>query len=283
MRLARYLGRCGVASHPKAEALVRGGHIRLNGQIVTDPARPVGPEDRVALNGTIVQEKPVRLWSYHKPPGELVSHADPFERRLIFHSMPSWMHATHFIGRLDYLSEGLVLLTNSPVLKHLLETSPLPRVYRVRVYGRLSAQRWARLHQEAARGLTLEGITYAPIDIQTLHQREKKTWLQCVLTEGKNQEIRRVMRAFDLTVNQLVRVRFGPFALAGMRPRERRALAIANVPADVRKALSRDAYKVCNGETRKEKMTSQLQKQTRIRATSEKASQDAVSSSPGRP
>ena len=62
MRLARYLGRCGVASHPKAEALVRGGHIRLNGQIVTDPARAVGPGDRVALNGKRVQAKPVRLW-----------------------------------------------------------------------------------------------------------------------------------------------------------------------------------------------------------------------------
>ena len=84
------------------------------------------------------------------------------------------------------------------------------------------------------------------------------------------------MRAFDLTVNQLVRVQFGPFSVEGMKPRERRALDIANVPADVRKALRRDAHNPHSGETRKEKTPSQHQRQTR--PISQKASQDAVSS-----
>jgi len=143
-----------------------------------------------------------------------VTARDPQGRKTIFESLPKAMPRTIAIGRLDFMSEGLLLLTNDGGLARRLE---LPangwiRQYRARVHGEVAAERLAAL----AKGITVEGVHYGPIKASLDRQQRTNAWLNIALAEGKNREVRRVLAHLDLPVVRLIRTAFGPFHLGDL-------------------------------------------------------------------
>ena len=226
-RIAKYLARAGCASRRDAERLIAEGRVRLNNGTVTHPATFVVAGDLVQVDGTVVAppQRP-RLWRYHKPPGLVTTHRDPQGRPTVFERLPPDMPRVISVGRLDLTSEGLLLLTNDGALARLLELPATGwlRRYRARVHGNVDERALAAL----ARGVTIEGVHYGPIDAGLDSRRGENAWLGIALREGRNREVRRVMAHLGLAVTRLIRIAYGPFQL-GALPRG----AVAEVPARV--------------------------------------------------
>ncbi|RMI25312.1 rRNA pseudouridine synthase [Pseudoroseomonas wenyumeiae] len=211
-RIAKWLARAGVASRRDAEKLVAEGRIRLNGEVVETPATFVAEGDSVSLDG-----KPVgapdrtRLFRYHKPDGLVTTHKDPEGRKTVFEELPPGLPRLVSVGRLDLTSEGLLLLTNDGALSRKLELpgNAWVRRYRARVHGFVDERALAAL----ARGITIEGVAYGPIEAGLDSRQGTNSWLTVSLKEGKNREVRRVLQHLGLTVTRLIRVAYGPFQL----------------------------------------------------------------------
>ncbi|WP_428484185.1 pseudouridine synthase [Rhodopila sp.] len=211
-RIAKYLSRAGVASRRDAEKMLAGGAVRLNGRTVTHPATFVSVGDIVQVNGHVV-DKPerTRMWRYHKPEGLVTTHRDPQGRMTVFDKLRQQLPRVISVGRLDITSEGLLLLTNDGALARRLElpTTGWVRRYRVRVFGVPDPAALASL----ARGVTVEGVRYGPIEAAVDARTGDNTWLSVSLREGRNREVRRVMTHLGLSVSRLIRIAYGPFQL----------------------------------------------------------------------
>jgi 23S rRNA pseudouridine2605 synthase len=214
-RIAKWLARAGVASRRDAEKLLGEGLVTLNGAVVTHPATFVSGDDVVQVRGRVVgAPERTRLWRYHKPDGLVTTHRDPEGRSTVFQQLPPGMPRVVSVGRLDLNSEGLLLLTNDGALARKLE---LPsqgwiRRYRVRAWGGVDPRSLAGL----ARGITVEGVKYGPIEAELEAKKGDNVWISVALTEGRNREVRRVMAHLGLQVNRLIRVAYGPFQLGNL-------------------------------------------------------------------
>jgi len=211
-RIAKRLARAGLCSRRDAERWIAAGRVKVDGKLLETPAFTVTDKNQIEVDGKpLPGADRARLWRYHKPPGELVTARDPEGRRTIFDSLPSGMPRVVTVGRLDFMSEGLLLLTNDGGLARRLE---LPangwiRRYRARVHGTVDEARLAAL----ANGITIEGVRYGAIQAKLDRQQRSNAWLEIALAEGKNREVRRVLTHLDLPVVRLIRVAFGPFHL----------------------------------------------------------------------
>lgn len=211
-RIAKWLGRTGVASRRDAERMIEEGRIKLNGQPVTHPATFVTNNDVVQVDGKVASApERTRLWRYHKPDGLVTTHKDPEGRPTVFASLPEGMPRVISVGRLDLNSEGLLLLTNDGELARRLElpSNGWIRRYRVRVFGVVDEARLASL----AGGSVFEGVRYGPIEAALDSKKGDNAWLTVALREGKNREIRKVMAGLNLHVSRLLRTSYGPFQL----------------------------------------------------------------------
>ena len=226
-RIAKFLARAGVSSRRDAEAMIAAGRVALNGQAVSHPATFVAADDIVLVDGKPVSApERTRLWRYHKPSGLVTTHRDPEGRPTVFEKLPAALPRVISVGRLDLTSEGLLLLTNDGALARLLELPATGwiRRYRVRVHGAVDPARLAAL----ARGTTIAGVRYGPIEAGLDSRKGENAWLSVALREGRNREIRKVMAALDLVVTRLIRISYGPFQL-GLLPRG----AVEEIPARV--------------------------------------------------
>jgi 23S rRNA pseudouridine2605 synthase len=226
-RIAKWLARAGVASRRDAENLVLDRRVRVNNVPVTHPATFIALGDIVEVDGTLIDwPKPSRLWRYHKPPGLVTTHRDPQSRPTVFEKLPAELPRVVSVGRLDLTSEGLLLLTNDGALARLLElpTTGWVRRYRVRVHGCPRDEALARL----ARGVTVDGVRYGPIDAGLDAVKGENAWLTVALREGRNREIRRVMAYLGVQVTRLIRISYGPFQLGSLARG-----AVEEVPARV--------------------------------------------------
>jgi 23S rRNA pseudouridine2605 synthase len=156
----------------------------------------------------------VRLWRYHKRRGLVTSHKDPQGRKTVFDVLPPDLPRVVSVGRLDINTEGLLLLTTDGELaRHLeLPSTGWLRRYRVRAHGSVTQEALDALR----RGLTLDGIQYGPIEARIDREQGSNLWLTISLREGKNREVKRIAEHLGLTVNRLIRVSFGPFALGDL-------------------------------------------------------------------
>jgi 23S rRNA pseudouridine2605 synthase len=219
MRIAKAMAHAGLCSRRDAERWIEQGRVAVNGAVLTTPAYVVKPDDKITVDGKpLPKAEAPRLWRYHKPKGLVTSHKDPQGRKTVFEALPADMPRVVSVGRLDLNTEGLLLLTTDGELaRHLeLPSTGWLRRYRVRAHGKIMQADLDRL----AKGMTIDGVQYGPLEAKIDREQGGNVWLTLGLREGKNREVKRLLEALGLTVNRLIRVSFGPFALGELRPGE---------------------------------------------------------------
>ena len=211
-RIAKFLARAGVASRREAERLIEQGVVTVNGETLTTPAVKVTPDMDIRVDGTRVgaPQRP-RLWRYHKPAGLVTTHKDPQGCPTVFEAVADRLPRVISVGRLDLATEGLLLLTNAGALSRRLElpSTNWTRRYRVRAYGKASQRDLDQLVD----GVEIDGVSYGPIRAKLDQYQGGNVWITLSINEGKNREVRNVMRHLGLHVNRLIRTAYGPFQL----------------------------------------------------------------------
>jgi 23S rRNA pseudouridine2605 synthase len=211
-RIAKVIARAGICSRRDAEKMILEGRVKVDGETITSPALNV-----TAANVVQVDEKPVaepeaaRMWRYHKPSGLVTTHKDEKGRPTVFANLPKHLGRVVSVGRLDFNSEGLLLLTNDGEIARRMEipSAGWTRVYRVRLFGKVTQADLDRL----ATGITIDGIKYGPIVADLERSKGMYSWATVSLKEGKNREVKRVMERLGLKVARLLRTSYGPFQL----------------------------------------------------------------------
>jgi 23S rRNA pseudouridine2605 synthase len=228
------LARAGVGSRREMEAAIQAGRVSVNGTRAHLGQR-VALGDRIALDDRPVKvwrETPTRVLLYHKRTGEIVSAADPAGRPTVFDRLPRVKGARWVaVGRLDYNSSGLLVLTTGGELAARLmhPRYEIEREYAVRVEGELSGGEIERL----TTGVLLEDGKARFISLEDAGGQARNHWYRVVLKEGRNREVRRLFEAVGRRVSRLIRIRYGPFVLPpGLKRGQSRELA-----ADVVEAL----------------------------------------------
>ena len=225
-RLQKILSRAGVASRRKAEEMIAQGRIRVNGKVVREAGTMADIRaDRIEADGVGLRPERLRYFLFHKPDRTITSVKDPEGRRTVLDFFPRVTERIFPVGRLDYHSEGLLLLTNDGDLDFIL-THPskgVPKVYEVTVRGKYSETLAAKM----ARGVNLPDGRTAPckIDVLSYDAARNRTYLRMTLHEGKNREIRRMMEAFHYPVFALKRVKYSFLTLDGVAKGQYRSLS----------------------------------------------------------
>ncbi len=211
-RIAKVIARAGLASRREAEAWIAAGRVAVNGKTIASPALDVTDADHITVDGgPLPARQRTRLFLYYKPRGLMTTHADPHGRPTIFQNLPRDLPRLISVGRLDFNTEGLLLLTNDGALARLLELPATGwlRRDRVRAHGAVAQDRLDGLR----RGVTIDGIHYGPIEAALDRVQGSNVWLTLGIREGKNREVRNVLGHLGLGVTRLIRVSFGPFQL----------------------------------------------------------------------
>ena len=216
-RIAKLLARAGVASRREVERMIAEGRIALNGEKLATPATLLADLAGVTVDGKAVQPaSATRLFRFYKPPAVITAARDPRGRATIYDRLPAGLPRLMPVGRLDFMTEGLLLLTNDGELKRQLELprTAVVRTYRARAYGSIAQAALERL----AEGITIEGVHYGSINANLERRTGSNCWIEMSLTEGKNREVRRVLAHLGLQVSRLIRTAYGPFTVEGLEP-----------------------------------------------------------------
>jgi len=211
-RLQKLISRAGVASRRKAEELITQGMVSVNGEIVTELGSKADPDkDKIMVNGRLVtQPSEFFYFMLNKPRGYITSTHDPEGRPTVLDLLGKAGRNVYPVGRLDYASEGLLLLTSDGDFANriLSAKSKMPKTYHVKVNGSLNHEAMERLRA----GIYLDGRKTAPAQIK-LTKFSANPWYEVVLTEGRNRQIHRMFERFGLLVAKIKRTRIGPVFL----------------------------------------------------------------------
>ena len=214
-RIAKLLARAGIASRRDIEKMIAEGRIALNGETLMTPATILETLAGVTVDGVAVKPpESARLFRFNKPPSSLTAARDPKGRPTIYDKLPAGLPRLMPVGRLDFMTEGLLLMTNDGELKRQLElpSTGVVRTYRARAFGDITQ---AQL-EDLAEGVTVEGMRYGTINANLERRTGRNCWIEMSLTEGKNREVRRVLAHLGLQVSRLIRTSYGPFTLEGL-------------------------------------------------------------------
>jgi 23S rRNA pseudouridine2605 synthase len=221
-RLQKLIAQAGIASRRASEELIKNGEVSVNGEIVTELGTKADPEkDHIKVRGKLINAKLKHRENVYilvnKPKGYLSSAADPEGRKLVVDLVKGYGRL-HPVGRLDYNSEGLIILTNDgEFTNHIAGSKKIPKVYEVKTKGLPTAVALNKLR----RGVQLEdGFKTAPAEIRELKPTDKNGWYEVTLYEGHNQQIRKMFDAVGHSVVKLKRVAIGdvkdPYLKSGM-------------------------------------------------------------------
>lgn len=197
--------------------MIAQGRIALNGEKLATPATLLADLSGVTVDGKPVQPPAAtRLFRFYKPPGTLTAERDSSDRPTIYDRLPPGLPRLMPVGRLDFMTEGLLLLTNDGEFKRQLElpSTGVVRTYRARAFGPVTQDQLERL----AEGVTIEGMRYGSINANLERRTGRNCWIEMSLAEGKNREVRRVLEHLGLKVSRLIRTAYGPLSLAGLEP-----------------------------------------------------------------
>ncbi len=242
-RIAKLLARAGIASRREVERMIEDGRIAIDGAVVTTPATVLTSLKGVTVDGKeVAAPERTRLFLFHKPAGLLTAERDPKGRATIYtalrNALPAGTPRVMPVGRLDYNTEGLLLLTNDGEFKRALElpSSGVPRTYRAKAMGKVGQNDLEALFE----GITVDGVHYGQIEANLERRSGLQNWIEMTLTEGKNREVRNVLEHMGLQVSRLLRVAYGPFVLGDL-PRGA-AIEVPQVEVErFRKAMAREA------------------------------------------
>ena len=233
MRINKAMAKMGICSRRDADELIKNQRVFVNSKLVTDFSTQVQNKDKITIRDTpyrdtSYQNTPcrntlccefndtdnTRVWIFNKPTGLVTSHKDEKGRKTVFDYLKNKINQRVIsVGRLDMNSEGLLLLTNNGDFVNFAESSNWKRYYKVRFLGQMTKD----IIKKLASKMIINNQRYAPIIIQQDRQyNSKNQWCTCILTEGKNREIRKVFEHFGLIVNRLIRIKYGPYELGNL-------------------------------------------------------------------
>lgn len=223
-RLQKVIARAGVASRRKSEELILEGQVKVNGKTVTTLGMKVDPDkDKIEVQGNPIRLERKRLFAFYKPRGVITSMSDPRGRRVVadyFREIPERVFP---VGRLDFDTEGLLLVTNDGELANLLmhPRYGVEKCYHATVRGHPSEAVLERLR----RGIRLEDGWTAPAKVRRIRQEKGHTVLEIVIHEGRNRLVRRMCEAVGHPVRHLIRTRFSFITLGNLSPGTYRELS----------------------------------------------------------
>ena len=195
--------------------MIADGRVAINGEVLKTPATVLENLAGVTVDGKqVAKPEAARLFRFYKPPSCLTAEFDPKGRPTIYDKLPPGLPRLIPVGRLDFMTEGLLLLTNDGELKRQLElpSTGVVRSYRARAFGEITQEQL----EDLAEGVEIEGIRYGSINANLERRTGRNCWIEMSLTEGKNREVRRVLAYLGLQVSRLIRTAYGPLNLEGM-------------------------------------------------------------------
>jgi pseudouridine synthase len=238
-RIQKILARAGIASRREAERMVIEGRVTVNGKVVDELGfKADSSKDHIKVDGKrLARFEPKIALLLNKPRGYVSTVKDPKGRPTVMDLLRNVKWRVYPVGRLDFDAEGLLLLTNDGDFTYLLSHPKfsIPRTYLVKVRGVPEEERLTRLK----RGVMLEDGKAKAVSVQLLRRREKNSWIQVVVTEGRNRLVKRMFSAIGYPVLKLKRVGFGPIRLGDLRIGQFRYLT----PEEIEKVRKIEATK----------------------------------------
>lgn len=217
-RLQKYIARCGYASRRKAEELIIAGKVQVNGKFVTELGRKINPTvDRIKVEGKLLEIEPLEYYIFNKPKGVITSVTDPQGRTTVMDYIKDVKVRLYPVGRLDYHTEGLLLLTNDGTLSQQLmhPSMGVEKMYEVRIKGRVLDEHLKAISE----GVSLEdGLTYpAEITDYGFDSKTGLTTVEITIHEGRNRQVRRMFEHFSYSIHNLKRIAYGGLTLSGVK------------------------------------------------------------------
>ncbi|MCM1130898.1 MAG: rRNA pseudouridine synthase [Roseburia sp.] len=226
-RLQKVMASCGVAARRKCEEIILAGRVFVNGVKVTELGTKVSSKDYIEVDGKQINKDELVYYVMYKPTGYITSVSDKHGRRIVMDLIPQEIKKSHRlfpIGRLDYDTSGVLLITNDGKLSYRLTRSAkeIEKVYQVRVDGILTQEAVNHL----IKGIMLDGVMTkrAKVEVLSMDRTNASTLLNLTITEGRNRQVRRMCEAIGFPVKKLKRVSFGGVTLDGLAKGELRAL-----------------------------------------------------------
>ncbi len=222
MRLQRAMARAGVASRRRSEDLIRAGKVRVNGEIATIGSLVDPSQDTIVVGGDAVRQVREATLMLHKPIGCVVSRRDPEGRETVFGMVPEIPGLT-YVGRLDFMTSGLLILTTNGELANRL-THPkfqVPRTYQVLVRGRPTE----KIRRELSHPITIDDRDVAMTRADVSSMGRGRSQIIFTLVEGRNRIVRKMCEAIGVTVERLERISHGPITLGSLKERAWRYLS----------------------------------------------------------
>ena len=214
IRLSKIISHAGICSRREAEQLIDKGKVEINGKVYNEYTIKNEKIETIVVSGKVLEKEINRLWIFNKPVGYVSSNKEQKNQKSLFRLFPNNIPRVVTVGRLDIMSEGLMIITNNPSIASFLETpkNNIKRKYLVSVNGKITQS----IIDKTKKNLLIDGQLYRKIKLDVIFSKSQFHSLEIELNEGKNREIRKILSHFNLKITKLKRIEYGPFKLGNL-------------------------------------------------------------------